>query len=193
MASPRLARKLFHGALPARRHAMHRLHLLRHAKSSWDETVEDHERPLSRRGDRAAQLVGASLPAAIGRLDLVLCSSAVRTRATLDLVLSGFAQPPRCLLEDGLYLAGSAQLLNRLRQLDEAADEVMLIGHNPGLQELAVALADPASAGYPALAAGKFPTAARVSFAIPTPWSSLGGVRCPVVDYVTPKSLGGEE
>ncbi len=172
---------------------MHRLHLLRHAKSSWDEGVEDHERPLSKRGDRAARLVGESLPAAISRLDLVLCSSAVRARATLDHVLSGFAPTPRCLVEDGLYLAGSAQLLKRLRRLDEAVREVMVIGHNPGLQDLALALADPASHGYPRLAAGKFPTAARVSFAIPAAWSSLGRARYPVVDYATPKSLGDED
>ena len=172
---------------------MHRLHLLRHAKSSWNEGGEDRERPLSRRGERAARLIAGRLPAMIGGLDLVLCSSALRARATLDLVLSGFAPAPRCLVEDGLYLAGSGQLLNRLRRLDEAAGEVMLIGHNPGLHELALVLADPASAGYPALAAGKFPTAARVCFAIPGAWASLGGERYPVVDYVTPKSLGGEE
>ncbi|HMC64868.1 MAG TPA: histidine phosphatase family protein, partial [Gemmataceae bacterium] len=64
---------------------MHMLHLLRHAKSSWKGHVEDHERPLNRRGREAARRVGRQLPAATGALDLALCSSALRTRQTLDL------------------------------------------------------------------------------------------------------------
>ena len=67
---------------------MHMLHLLRHAKSSWKEDVEDRERPLNRRGREAARRVGQHLPAAVGALDLVLCSSARRTRETMDLVLA---------------------------------------------------------------------------------------------------------
>ena len=73
---------------------MHMLHLLRHAKSSWKEEVEDHERRLNRRGREAARRVGQQLPAAIGAPDLVLCSSARRTRETIDLVIAGFASAP---------------------------------------------------------------------------------------------------
>ena len=90
---------------------MHMLHLLRHAKSSWNDDVEDHERPLNRRGREAARLVGRHLPAAAGAIDLVLCSSAARTRETLDLALAGFAAPPRCLIEDELYLADRDELI----------------------------------------------------------------------------------
>ncbi len=68
---------------------MHRLHLLRHAKSDRDQPVEDKERRLSRRGRETARRVGESLPAAIGQIDLVLCSSALRTRETAALVLAG--------------------------------------------------------------------------------------------------------
>ena len=74
---------------------MHLLHLLRHAKSDRDEGVEDHERSLSRRGREAARRVGESLPAALGAIDLVLCSTSVRTRETAALVLAHFAPPPR--------------------------------------------------------------------------------------------------
>ena len=168
---------------------MHRLHLLRHAKSDWDEAVEDRERALSRRGREAARRVGDSLPPELGSVDLVLCSTALRTRETAALVLARFAQPPRILYEDGLYLAGRVALIRRLRQVDESAGSVMVIGHNPGLHELALALAAPDSPRHEALASGKFPTAVRASFAIEGPWSSLAESRHALTDYVTAKSI----
>ena len=168
---------------------MHRLHLLRHAKSGWEEGVEDNERPLSRRGREAARRVGESLPSALEAIDLVLCSTAVRTRETAELVLAGIATPPRILYEEVLYLAAAAALLRRLSQLDESVGAVMVIGHNPGLHELALALAAPDSPRYRALAAGKFPTTARASFAIVQPWVGLGRSRHKLTQYVTAKSL----
>jgi len=168
---------------------MHRLHLLRHAKSSWDEGVDDRDRKLNRRGRDEAERIGAHLPGAIGALDLVLCSTARRARETMVPVLTGFTPAPRLVVEDGLYLAGAVALLNRLSQLDEDDGAVLLIGHNPGLHELAVTLAATDSPGYPELAGGKFPTAVRASFAIVGPWSTLGRTRHRLVDYVTAKSL----
>lgn len=172
---------------------MRTLHLLRHAKSAANEGVEDHERGLSRRGVRAARLVGRTLAKATGALDLVLCSSSARTRATLDLVLAGYRDRPRLSIEPGLYLANRNQLLARLRRLAEEDRNVLLIGHNPGLHELALALAAPDSAAYAALASGKFPTAARASFKIATVWPALGEARHELVGYVTPSSLDEEE
>jgi phosphohistidine phosphatase len=169
---------------------MHRLHLLRHAKSDRDEAVEDHERPLSRRGREAARRVGESLPSVLGALDLVLCSTSMRTRETARLVLAGFATPPPIRFEDVLYLAGRAALIRRLSQLDESAGAVMVIGHNPALHELALALASPDSPRYRALAGGKFPTTARASFAIDARWVDLARSRHKLTDYVTAKSLG---
>jgi phosphohistidine phosphatase len=169
---------------------MHRVHLLRHAKSSYPEGVDDSERPLSRRGREAARRVGESLPAALDALDLVLCSTALRTRETAELVLAGFGAPPPILYEDGLYLAGRAVLMRRLRALDESLGAVLVIGHNPGLHELALALAAPDSPRYRALATGKFPTTARASFAIESSWASLGQSRHQLAEYVTAKSLG---
>lgn len=172
---------------------MHQLHLLRHAKSSWDEGADDHQRPLNKRGREAARLIGGTLPRAVGALDLVLCSSALRTRETAELVLAGFDPKPRVLYEDGLYLATEEALLDRLGKLDERADVVMVIGHNPGLHELAVALATPGSAGFSTLANGKFPTGVRCRFVIATSWAEIGDTRHRLVDYVTVKSLGGED
>lgn len=168
------------------------LHLLRHAKSAPEEEgTEDRLRKLSRPGREDARLVAASLPAALGAVDLVLCSTALRTRETAELVLAGFAAPPPIVFEDGLYLAASPALIRRLRRLDEAAREVLLIGHNPGLHELALALAAADSPFYAALAKGRFPTAARASFVIETDWAGIGRSRHALRDYVTPKSLRG--
>ena len=99
---------------------------------------------MSKRGREAAALVGRQLPDAVGALDLVLCSDAVRTRETLELALARFAVRPPCLIEPGLYLADCYKLLARLRRLDETFGNVLVIGHNPGIQELALALAEAA-------------------------------------------------
>jgi len=169
---------------------MHRLHLLRHAKSDRDEAVEDHERKLSRRGREAARRVGESLPSALGAIDLVLCSTSLRTRQTAELVLAGFTVPPPIRFEEVLYLAGSAALLRRLSQLDDSLGSVMVIGHNPGLHELALALVSSDSPRYRALTSGKFPTTVRASFAIDGPWAKIARSRHLLTDYVTAKSLG---
>jgi phosphohistidine phosphatase len=160
---------------------MHRLHLLRHAKASTDDKYEDRARPLARRGREDARRLGQTLLAALGGLDLVLCSSSVRTRETADLALAGFTPAPQILYEEALYLAGEGTLLRRLRRLDESVGSVLVIGHNPGLHELAAALADAASPGYRDLAQGKFPTGARASFTIGSPWAALEPSRNPLI------------
>lgn len=173
---------------------MNMLHLLRHAKSSAEEGIEDHQRPLSRRGRKAARRIGKHLSATLGTFDLVLCSSARRTRETLDLVLTELSSKPRCMIEDGLYLAGSERLVDRLQRLDARDASVLLIGHNPGLHELALALADKNSPYFDELVSGKFPTAAFASFDVPAGWPTLGHSQHQLIGYVTPKSLpGGKE
>jgi phosphohistidine phosphatase len=171
---------------------MHMLHLLRHAKSSWKEDVEDRERGLNRRGREAARRVGQHLPAAVGALDLVLCSSARRTRETMELVLADYRVEPRSMIEDELYAASADKLMDRLRRLPEAEVAVLLIGHNPGLHELAITLADTNSPRFRALSSGKFPTAARATFRVRDSWSGLDRSRHEFVDYVTPESLQGD-
>ena len=172
---------------------MHRLHLLRHAKSSRDDGVEDQDRPLSRRGREEAGRVGETLPAALGAVDLVLCSSALRTRQTAQLALARFAPAPRVQYEDTLYLADAKALLRRLGRIDEANETVLVVGHNPGLHELAIALAEPSGPHFRALAGGKFPTMARASFAVDGPWSRLDRARHALLAYATPKSLGKDD
>jgi phosphohistidine phosphatase len=172
-----------------RKPEMNILHLLRHAKSSTNEGIEDHQRPLSRRGREAARRIGRHFSGTLGTCDLVLCSSARRTRETLDLVLTELSSKPRCMIEDGLYLAGRERLIHRLRRLDARDASVLLIGHNPGLHELALALADKNSPHFDELASGKFPTAAVASFDIQPDWLNLGYSRHRLIGYFTPKSL----
>lgn len=172
---------------------MHQLHLLRHAKSSWDDDADDHDRPLNRRGREAARAIGENLPKVVSGFDLVLCSSALRTRETAELALAGFKQGPKILFEDGIYLASCNALLQRVRQLNDRYDTVMVIGHNPGLHELALALAAPDSVGFSTLANGKFPTGVRCRFVIGTDWAAIDSTRHRLVDYVTVKSLGADD
>jgi phosphohistidine phosphatase len=171
---------------------MHSLHLLRHARAApGDDGGDDRLRPLSRRGREDMRLVASGLPAALGAVDLVLCSTAARTRETAALALAGFAAAPAMEFEDELYLAPASGLMRRLRRLEETIGAVLLIGHNPGMHELALKLAAEDSPSYKALAEGKFPTAARASFAIETEWDGIGRSRHALRDYTTPKSLRG--
>lgn len=140
---------------------MKRVFLLRHAKSSWDDpALSDFERPLNRRGRAAAPLVGRYL-ADHGLIpSLILCSAARRTRETLALLLSDLAGETVIRIEQGLYEAGAGQLLARIRQVPPEVPSVLLIGHNPGLEELASDLIADGPAEDVARLAGKFPTAA---------------------------------
>jgi phosphohistidine phosphatase len=169
---------------------MRTLHLLRHAKSSAKKDVEDHERPLSRQGRAAAQQLGNAPPAIFGAIDLVLCSSAVRTRETLDLVIAGLSPRPRSVVEDELYLATQEKLMRRLMRLDDRDVNVMVIGHNPGLHELAVALAQTDSPHFLALSS-KFPTGACASFRVLDGWADLRRSRHRLIGYFTPESPAG--
>jgi phosphohistidine phosphatase len=140
------------------------LYLLRHAKSSWaDAGLEDAARPLAKRGRKAGRRMGRELARRGWLPDLVLCSTAMRTRETFARLSKGIeaAEPgatPEVVFEDGLYLAGAAALLARARTLDDAIRSVLFIGHNPGLQDFALALA-PKGEGRARIEA-KFPTSA---------------------------------
>jgi phosphohistidine phosphatase len=111
------------------------LELLRHAKSSWaDPDIADHDRPLNARGRTAAALVGRHMHEQTPAPDLVLCSSATRTRQTLQLLELGAGAQVR--FEDELYGAGAAGLLAQLRAVPATVGTVLLIGHNPGIEDL---------------------------------------------------------
>jgi phosphohistidine phosphatase len=120
-----------------------RLFLLRHAKSAWDDpTLRDRDRPLAPRGRKAAKRVGRWARSHDVRPQLVVCSSAVRARQTLERVLPGLGEPA-VWIEVTLYAAAAETLLARVRALSEEVEAAMLVGHNPGLMDLALLLAAP--------------------------------------------------
>lgn len=161
-----------------------RLALLRHAKSSWnDPSLDDHDRPLAPRGRRAATRMGQYIDESGLVPDLVLCSSATRARETLDLLR--LPSDTEIVIEDELYGASATLLVARLRRVGDAASSVLLIGHNPGLQDAAVNLA-----GNPDAVEREFPTAALAEFLVPTPhWEDLGPDVTELKTLTTPRSL----
>ncbi len=121
---------------------MRRLWLLRHAKAAPIEAGDDHERPLTAKGISAhARDVGAWAAGQHMAPDLILCSTAMRTRQSLTLLLPFLAGKPEVAYEDGLYLADIPALLERLRQVpDECQGVICWSGHNPGIHALGVML-----------------------------------------------------
>jgi phosphohistidine phosphatase len=167
---------------------MKRLYLLRHAKSSWkDPGLDDHDRPLAGRGRRAAETIARYLREQDIAPELVLCSTARRARETLERVEP--AHEERAVrLEPGLYGASSSALLERLRGVPDAVGSVLLIGHNPGLQRLALELARPAPALHELEA--KYPTAALATLVLQGPtWHDLDRGTAELVGFVRPRDL----
>jgi phosphohistidine phosphatase len=120
---------------------MRRLLLLRHAKSSWAEPgASDHDRPLNRRGEEAAPRIGAYLRRHKLIPDGVLCSTARRARATWDLVAAEAPAAPPAAYEARLYDASPRTLLDVFHRALPDARSVLVVGHNPGLQEVATQL-----------------------------------------------------
>jgi phosphohistidine phosphatase len=118
---------------------MKRLTLLRHAKSSWrDHGVPDRERPLSSRGERDAPMMGLRLKAQRARPSLILTSHAVRAKATAKIVARILGYPDEFLqTERALYLASAETILRVVGGQDERFADVLVVGHNPGMTELA--------------------------------------------------------
>lgn len=169
---------------------MKRLYLLRHAKSSWDDPgLADHDRPLAPRGRRAADRLGRHCKREGIRPALVLCSSATRARDTLERIRPGLGPQARVEADRGLYAASATELLERLRRLPDALPSVMLVGHNPGLQELALLLVHE-GAGRERLE-GKLPTGALATLTLRRlTWSGLHPGDAQLTELVRPRDLG---
>jgi phosphohistidine phosphatase len=166
--------------------ASRQLVLLRHAKSSWDDAqLDDQDRPLAPRGRRAATKVGKYLRREGIEPDLVLCSSAARARQTFELLQLG--PKAEVLFEDGLYGASAGALLARLRKVRDSAGSVIVIGHNPGIEDLAVTLVG----GGEGLAE-KFPTAALADLRVPiVAWGELRPDIARLHVFIIPKPYSG--
>lgn len=167
------------------------LSLLRHAKSDWSGPgMDDFDRPLAARGLEAAPRIGAYMAASGLRPRLILCSAAVRTRQTLDLVLPYLGESPEISIERGLYLAPASVMMARARRVPDGVPHVMMIGHDPGMHETALALAGAGEAGALAALARKFPTAGLAVIAFDVAhWADIAPGIGKLLRFVTPKSL----
>jgi phosphohistidine phosphatase len=167
--------------------------LLRHAKSSWDDlSIPDHDRPLSKRGRKAAATMRQLFKSEKLSPDLIYVSSAQRTLQTLEL-LQPWDRPPKVEVKKALYMASAPQIMELLREIPDTAHAVLLIGHNPGLQELAILLLDgDDQATKDALGrrlADAYPTGALAQFALDCSWSRIGRGAGRLTRFVVPREL----
>ena len=175
-----------------------RLLLLRHAKSGWDDkSLDDHDRPLSERGRGAASLIGRYMRAKGYVPQRILCSSAMRTRQTLELVLPSLPPLPEILFTRALYLAEPERILELARETVVSTLALLVIGHNPGLERAALALsAPPANAAERERIhelAQKFPPCALAVFDLEgEDWCGLYPGKCRLIDYVRPQDLAAD-
>ncbi|MBO1074259.1 SixA phosphatase family protein [Roseomonas marmotae] len=173
---------------------MRQLLLLRHAKSSWDDpALPDHARPLNARGRRAAAVMAAVMRDLELAPEVVLVSSARRTLQTLE-ALAPLVGSPMVEPMDDLYLASWQRMLEVLRSVPETARSVLLIGHNPGMHDLALALAGPQAMTHcrapgTRRLAGSYPTAALAEFNLAGPWQALTQGEARLIRFIAPNDL----
>lgn len=167
-----------------------RVFLLRHAKSDWPDDAEDHERPLAKRGRKAALLVADYMVKKRLRPDVVLVSGARRTRETWAIVERRLKKTTEIRILETLYDAPAERILALLRGLDPRYREVLVLAHNPGLQEVALRLAGNGEGDTLKRLREKFPTAALACILFDVAgWSQIGEGNGHLERFVVPRSL----
>ena len=170
---------------------MRRLMLLRHAKSDWSTPGQrDQDRPLNARGREAAPKMGAYMVRHALNPDLIIASPAKRVTETLDLVLAAFDRRPKLRSEAAVYEAGPNALLDVVKQTPPAVHSLLLVGHNPGLGELAALLIASGEVEARQRLIEKFPTAALavIDFALDD-WGKLHPRAGRLDRFVVPRAL----
>ncbi len=167
------------------------LYLLRHAKSSWqDKAVADFDRPLNKRGIQARADIAQYMESMDYRPDVIICSTAKRAVMTLDAVRSVAGKSCKIVMDDGLYLADPKALAHRVGESKTKHQSLMLIGHNPGLHMLALALTTPAQTPEFNALQLKFPTAALcVLQTTQSEWKPVTPNSYRLLDFVLPREL----
>lgn len=172
---------------------MKTLTLLRHAKSGWDDgAARDFDRPLNPKGRRAAQVVGRHLRREGAHFDHVVASPAQRVVETLAEVEAGYGRALSPAWDRRLYLAPASTLLDVIRELPDAHGHVLLIGHNPGLEDLVLELVPDGAGGSqcPRDAVElKYPTASLAELSWGDGWSGLRPGGATLVRFTRPRDL----
>jgi phosphohistidine phosphatase len=177
-----------------------KLVLFRHAKSAWPD-VPDHDRPLAGRGRRDAPVMGRWLRTNGHAPDEVLCSTARRARETWQLAQDGLGGHPRVSFERRVYQASAEQLLDLARAIPAAVRTLLIVGHDPAIQELALMLGRTANLAGGDTAGGvvpgaaldrmrvKFPTAAIAVLEVTGSWDQLGPGTAQLIAFVIPREV----
>ncbi|MDQ1228896.1 histidine phosphatase family protein [Sphingomonas sp. SORGH_AS_0879] len=168
---------------------MKTLTLLRHAKSSWDDPVSrDFDRPLNAKGRRAAAMIGRHLKSLDITFDHILASPAVRVMETLDEVWGGYGRRLEPMWDKTLYLASAASLLDRVQALPDDADHVLMVGHNPGLEDLVLDLT--LASELRERVEDKYPTATVAQMTLPIDrWNEAQPHSATLVAFIRPRDL----
>ncbi|MGK6354173.1 SixA phosphatase family protein [Sphingomonas sp. DT-207] len=169
---------------------MKTLTLLRHAKSGWDDPVaRDFDRPLNGKGQRAAAMMGRHMKSLGLVFDLVVASPAARVIETLAHVGEGYGSDLAPAWDKRIYLASVPTLLDVVHELPEAADRVLLVGHNPGLEELVLLLV-PDNGPLREEVEVKFPTASLAEIRLAgSSWADAAAGAAELVRFVRPRDL----
>lgn len=163
-----------------------RIVLFRHAKADWPQ-VTDHERPLADRGRKDAAVAGRKLADTGIPFGLALCSTATRTRETWKLAVHELPQRPKTVYEERIYEASPGELIALLNETPDDTQNVVLIGHNPGVQALTGILADESeSETRTKLKTLGFPAAAFATLAFTGSWKALEPGTATLLDFWAP-------
>ena len=170
---------------------MKTLTLLRHAKSGWDDPVaRDFDRPLNDKGRRAAQTMGRHMRDEGLVFDHIVASPAVRVMETLDAIVSGYGRKLEPVWERRIYLASAATLLDVVHDLPDAPERVLLVGHNPGLEDLAMLLVPAGSGALRDRVEEKYPTATLAAMTLDADhWRDVAEGQARLDRYVRPRDL----
>ncbi len=170
---------------------MKRLTLLRHAKSGDDGTVaRDFDRRLNAKGRRAARAIGRRLRDDGVRFDRVIASPAVRVAETLEEVSAGYGPGIEPAWERRIYLATADELLDLLQEVPDEAEDVLLVGHNPGLEDLVLMLVPDDAPGYRSEVVEKYPTASVAEIDLDTAsWAKVAPGTGRLKRFLRPRDL----
>ena len=163
---------------------------LRHAKSSWDEAgLDDFDRPLNDRGRKEARRLGKELKRRKVRFDHVFASSATRVRETVEELAKGYGKLDVS-FDGHIYDASAERLLHIVRRIPETVHAPLLVGHNPGMQQLVLALTREDGNGLRDRVAEKYPTAALAMIELDVPrWDEVETKSGTLVELIVPKEL----
>ena len=169
---------------------MKTLTLLRHAKSGWDDPVaRDFDRPLNPKGRRAAAMVGREMRTLELAFDHVVASPAIRVVETLGAISDGYGRAIDPVWDRRLYLASAATLLDMVRETATDTQRLLLVGHNPGIEDLVLMLVGAGDETLRAGVAEKYPTATLAEMTLDGDWRDAGEGTATLTRFVRPRDL----